>query len=165
MAKTKTASRAAETLRPYVQRALTDPEFREDLAAVAAARGLYGQLAKTKRAGHRQAASCLATDARSRSTCARRSRSSSAAGTLKGKKKKSHKGRNAILLAGVVLGVLYNPWTGQQTRDWILDQVAGDDDLQPLEASTFPTWSIRRTVPRPRTAAADDARTRDGRRA
>jgi hypothetical protein len=45
MAKTKTAV-SAEILRPYVQRALTDPDFREDmLAAVAAARGLYGQLA------------------------------------------------------------------------------------------------------------------------
>ena len=35
-----------------------------------------------------------------------------AAGTLKGKKKKSHKGRNAMLLAGLIAGALYNPWSG-----------------------------------------------------
>jgi hypothetical protein len=25
----------------------------------------------------------------------------------------------------VTLGVLYNPWTGPQTREWIMDRVAG----------------------------------------
>jgi hypothetical protein len=28
-------------------------------------------------------------------------------------------------LTGVTIGVLYNPWTGQATRDWIMDRVAG----------------------------------------
>ena len=56
-----------------------------------------------------------------------------AAGTLKGKKK-SHKGRNAMMLAGLIAGALYNPWTGPQTRDWLMTKVAGDDDLQPLES-------------------------------
>jgi hypothetical protein len=48
MAKTKTSSTlSAETLKPYVQRAMTDPELREDLlAAFVAARGIYGQMAK-----------------------------------------------------------------------------------------------------------------------
>jgi len=48
---------------------------------------------------------------------------------LKGKaKKKGHKTRNrVVLLTGVTLGVLYNPWTGQSTRDWIMEQVAGGD--------------------------------------
>ena len=55
-----------------------------------------------------------------------------AAGTLKGKKK-SHKGRNAMLLAGLIAGALYNPWSGPQTREWLMDKVAGDDDLQPLD--------------------------------
>ena len=27
----------------------------------------------------------------------------------------------------MTLGVLYNPWTGQATRDWIMEQVAGGD--------------------------------------
>jgi uncharacterized membrane protein YjgN (DUF898 family) len=29
----------------------------------------------------------------------------------------------------VTLGVLYNPWTGQSTRDWIMEQIAGSDDV------------------------------------
>ena len=46
---------------------------------------------------------------------------------LKGEtKKRSHKARNrVILLTGVTLGVLYNPWTGPSTREWIMDRVAG----------------------------------------
>ena len=61
-----------------------------------------------------------------------------AAGTLKGKKKKSHKGRNAMLLAGLIAGALYNPWTGPQTREWLMDKIAGDDDLQPLDGFDLP---------------------------
>jgi hypothetical protein len=59
----------------------------------------------------------------------------SAAGTLQGKEKpkKSHKGRKALLLAGIIAGALYNPWTGPQTREKLLDMIAGDDDLQPLD--------------------------------
>ena len=45
---------------------------------------------------------------------------------LQGKKRKSHKTRNrVILLTGVTLGVLYNPWTGDATREWIMERVAG----------------------------------------
>ena len=48
MAKTRTSSAlSTETLKPYVQRAMTDPELREDLlAAFVAARSIYGQMAK-----------------------------------------------------------------------------------------------------------------------
>ena len=63
---------------------------------------------------------------------------SEASDKLKGKaKKKGHKARNrVILLTGVTLGVLYNPWTGQATREWIMDRVAGGDGagLEELEA-------------------------------
>ena len=36
----------------------------------------------------------------------------------------------------MTLGVLYNPWTGQATRDWIMEQVAGGngDGFEELEA-------------------------------
>ena len=42
-----------------------------------------------------------------------------------------------MLLAGLVAGALYNPWSGPQTREWLMDKVAGDDDLQPLESFDF----------------------------
>ena len=32
-----------------------------------------------------------------------------------------------LSLIGVTLGVLYNPWTGQQTRDWIMERIAGEN--------------------------------------
>jgi hypothetical protein len=38
-----------------------------------------------------------------------------------------------LLLAGVIAGALYNPWTGAQTRDKLLEMIAGNDDLSPLE--------------------------------
>ena len=62
---------------------------------------------------------------------------SEASDKLKGKEKKSHRARNRIvLLTGVTLGVLYNPWTGQSTRDWIMEQIAGGDGagIEELEA-------------------------------
>ena len=41
---------------------------------------------------------------------------------------KEHKTRNrVILLTGVTLGVLFNPWTGQATRDWIMTRVSGEN--------------------------------------
>ena len=45
---TKTsATISTDALKPYVQRAMTDPELREDLlAAFVAARSIYGQMAK-----------------------------------------------------------------------------------------------------------------------
>jgi hypothetical protein len=129
-----------ETLKPYLDRALNDKEFRGDLKeAMAAARKLYGPLAKdVKDDGAAKSAARLATDAKVQENLRKALEEfGKAAGTLKGKKKKSHKGRNAMLLAGLVAGALYNPWSGQQTRSWLMDKVAGDDDLQPLEGFDF----------------------------
>ena len=41
-----------------------------------------------------------------------------------------------LLLTGVTLGVLYNPWTGESTREWIMERIAGGDGegLEELEA-------------------------------
>ena len=77
-----------------------------------------------------------------------------AAGSLKGKKKKSHKGRNAMLLAGLIAGALYNPWSGPQTREWLMDKVAGDDDLQPLDGFDLPRLTSSRPSSRRRRTEA-----------
>jgi hypothetical protein len=128
-----------ETLKPYLDRALTDKEFRDDLKeALSAAKKLYGPLAKDARDdGAVKSASRLATDAKVQENLRKALEEfGKAAGTLKGKKK-GHKGRNAMLLAGLIAGALYNPWSGPQTREWLMDKVAGDDDLQPLEEFDF----------------------------
>ena len=125
-----------ETLKPYLDRALNDKEFRGDLKeALVAARKLYGPLVKDARDdGAVKSASRLATDAKVQENLRNALEEfGKAAGTLKGKKK-SHKGRNAMLLAGLIAGALYNPWSGPQTREWLMDKVAGDDDLQPLDS-------------------------------
>ena len=101
MAKTKTnPALSTDALKPYVQRAMTDPELREDLLAdLVAARGIYGQMAKGR--------------------------------GLKGKAEKvSEKDFQKQIQH------LYNPWTGQATRDWIMEQIAGGngDGLEELEA-------------------------------
>ena len=142
MAKKKAAatmSDTIETVKPYLERALNDEEFRNDLKdALAAARELYGPLSKQN--GVSGGARALATDKKAQEQMRRAIDDLlSAKDTLQGKKKKSHKGRNMVLLAGIIAGALYNPWTGPQTREKLLDMIAGQDDLQPLD--TFETMA------------------------
>ena len=139
----KKAARMTDTfdvVKPYLERALRDEEFRNDLKdALGAARELYGPLTKQKKNGVSSSARALATDKKAQEQMRKAIEDlMSAKDTLQGKKrKKGHKGRNMVLLAGIVAGALYNPWTGPQTREKLLDMVAGNDDLQPLE--TFET--------------------------
>ncbi|MGH3127119.1 MAG: hypothetical protein ACRDPX_04295 [Gaiellaceae bacterium] len=137
MAKTKTPALTTDALKPYVQRAMTDPELREDLlAAFVAARSLYGQMAKSR--GVKGKAEKVSEKDFQKQLQFLVADLSEASDKLQGKaKKKGHKARNrVILLTGVTLGVLYNPWTGEQTREWIMDRVAGGDGagLEELEA-------------------------------
>jgi hypothetical protein len=130
-----TVSSTIETLKPYLDRAMTDPDFRDDVKeALDAARKLYGPLAKGN-GGISGRATKLATDEKMQENLRKALEElGNAADTLKGKKKKSHKARKTMILAGVVVGALYNPWTGPQTREWLLDRIAGDSDLEPLES-------------------------------
>jgi hypothetical protein len=138
MAKTKTSSGlSADALKPYVQRAMTDPELREDLlAAFVAARSLYGQMSKGR--GMKGKAGKVSEKDFQKQLQTLVSDLSEASEKLQGKaKKKGHKTRNRVLLlTGVTLGVLYNPWTGEATREWIMERVAGGDGegLEELEA-------------------------------
>jgi len=137
MAKTKTSPTSVDALKPYVQRAMTDPELREDLlAAFVAARGLYGQMAKGR--GVKGKAEKVSEKDFQKDLQRLVDDLSEASDKLQGKaKKKSHKMRNRVLLlTGVVVGALYNPWTGEPTREWIMERIAGGDGegLEELEA-------------------------------
>ena len=127
-----------EMVKPYLERALKDEEFRQDLKdALSAARELYGPLTKSN--GVAAGAKTLATDKKAQEHLRRALDDlSSAANTLQGTKKKNHKGRKMLILAGVIAGALYNPWTGPQTREKIMDMIAGSDDLEPLETYAAP---------------------------
>jgi len=119
-------TQAVDALRPYVKRAMEDPELREDLlAAFVAARGLYGQL--QNRSGVKGKADKISDKDFQKEFQSFVSDVSGAAERMKGAGSE-HKTRNrVILLTGVTLGVLFNPWTGQQTRDWIMNRVAGEN--------------------------------------
>ena len=126
-----------ESLRPYIERALKDDEFRGNVReAVDAARGVYGDLSKAN--GLTKSATKLATDKDVHGNLQRAlAELTDAVERVQGTKGgKRHKKRKALLMAGVVAGAFYNPWTGQSTRDWLLDKIAGEDDLAPLDIDT-----------------------------
>jgi hypothetical protein len=50
-----------------------------------------------------------------------------AANRLQGRKER-HSGRGFLLLTGIVVGLLYNPFTGAETRKWLKEKVFGGGD-------------------------------------
>jgi hypothetical protein len=122
MAKTK--DRVSDA-KPYVQRALQDEALRDDLkSAFAAAREVYDELLGGR--GATRVATRVATDKEIQDNL----RSAiddlrSAANRLQGAG--GHKNRTGtLLLAGIALGILFNPMTGPDTRRWIKDRVFGE---------------------------------------
>src|SRR6476646_3044156 len=118
---------AADNVKPYVQRALHDEKLREDvLSAFATAKELYTELVGGR--GAVTLATRVATDEEVRDKL----RDAiddlrNAADRLQGKK--DHGGRNATLLvAGIALGILFNPVTGPETRKFLKDLIGGSDD-------------------------------------
>ena len=141
----KQAAKLTDTidmLRPYLERAMKDEEFRNDLKdALSAARELYGPISKENGVGG--SARMIATDKKTQEQIRRAIDDLlSAKDTLQGKKRKGKRARKMLLLAGVVAGALYNPWTGAQTREKLLDLIAGDDDLEPLETFDAPAGDV-----------------------
>jgi len=124
MAKAK--DRVAD-VKPYVKRAIQDEELRDNLrSAFATARDIYDELiggrgvtgVANKVAGDKEIQDQLRSaieDLRS------------AANRVQGKEE--HKGRNtSLLLAGIALGILFNPMTGPEARRWLKDKIFGEDE-------------------------------------
>ena len=126
-----------DSLRPSVERALKVDDFRDHvLEALTTARGIYGDLSKERTLG--KSARKLATDKDLQESLRRALEElGDAAGRVqpKGKKGRQKKGKK-MLIAGILVGTLYNPWTGPQTRHWLLEKIAGDDELAPLDIDT-----------------------------
>jgi hypothetical protein len=128
MAKTRDkVTDAAGNVKPYVDRAIHDEELRESVRnAYKSARSIYDELMGNR--GVTGIATRVATDKdiqdELRSTIAELRR---AAERVQGKDE--HTGRNtSLLLIGIVLAVLFNPLTGQQTRKWLSDRMFGGGD-------------------------------------
>lgn len=114
-------------VKPYVQRALQDEELRDNLrSAFDTARDVYAELIG------KRGVTGVATKVASDKEIQDQLRSAiddlrSAAGRIQGNS--GHKGRNGtLLLAGIALGILFNPMTGPETRRWLKDKVFGEEE-------------------------------------
>ena len=138
MAKTKDKLfDSADTVRPYVDRALHDEDLRDNLKeAFDAARHVYGELL-----GNRNLTSTAmraATDKEIQDNLKKAVEElRTAASRMQGKE--DHGARNTmLLLAGITAGILFNPMTGPQTRQWLMEKITGEssDDYSYTPPST-----------------------------
>jgi len=113
---------AADSIKPYVERAMNDERLRSDLLrAFSTARELYAELAH-EGATAVTLASRVATDedirARLRDSIENLRR---AGERLQGRRPRTAGRSSAVLIAGLALGILFNPVTGPETRRFIRD--------------------------------------------
>jgi hypothetical protein len=114
-------------VKPYVQRAIQDEELRDNLrSAFDTARDVYDELIG------KRGVTGVATKVASDKEIQDQLRSAiddlrSAASRIQGNE--GHKGRNSsLLLAGIALGILFNPMTGPETRRWLKDKIFGEEE-------------------------------------
>jgi hypothetical protein len=128
--------------KPYVQRALQDEEVRENVkSAIAAAREIYDELIGARRPS--AVAARVATDKEIQdSVRAVIDDLKEAATRVQGKRE--HSTRNAtLLLTGIVLGILFNPVTGPQTRRWLSDRILGESEGETTSGNGSPPVTER----------------------
>ena len=116
----------ADTMKPYVDRALHDDDLHDNLKeAFKAARDVYAELL-----GNRDLTSTamrVGTDKEIQENLRKAVEElRTAARRVQGKE--DHSARNTmLLLAGITAGILFNPMTGPQTRAWLMAKVTGED--------------------------------------
>jgi gas vesicle protein len=120
----RSAKKAYSDVTPYVRRAVSDDEVRENLReAFYAAKDIYDELFGGR--SRVALAQRVATDSEIHDNLRKISDDLRVAvDRVQGKN--DHHGRNLfLLLTGVVIGVLFNPFSGPQTRKWLKDKVFG----------------------------------------
>ena len=121
------AKTSVSDVRPYVERAIKDEEFRDNLKnAFTAARDVYDELMGPRGVSGKAARVAADQDVRDNLRSAIEELRSAADRIQQGP---SHKGRNFLLVGGIALGILlFNPLTGSDARKWLKDTVLGDED-------------------------------------
>jgi hypothetical protein len=114
-------------VKPYVERAIKDEEFRDNLKnAFVAARDVYDELMGPRGVSGKAARVASDKDMRDNLRSAIEELRSAADRIQRGP---THKGRNLLLVTGIALGILlFNPLTGSDTRKWLKDSVLGEED-------------------------------------
>jgi len=115
---------AADSIKPYVERAMSDEKLRSDIfSAMRTANELYRELMSDREPV--RIATRVATDDDVRDKLREAIDDlRSASDRLKGKS--DHSTRNTVLLlTGITLGLLYNPITGPETRRFIKEMLSG----------------------------------------
>jgi hypothetical protein len=125
---TEKVASVAGTAKPYVDRALKDEELRDHVKqAYAAARLIYDELVAPR--GVVTAAQRVASDQDLQDNFrVAVAELREAAGRLQGQRRERHPGRAMLLLIGVAAGLLFNPFTGPETRRWLKDKLFGNSD-------------------------------------
>ena len=118
----------AGTARPYVERALHDEELRDHVKqAYSAAREIYDELVAPR--GVTNVATRVANDQEIHDNLRTAiGELRQAANRLQGRRE-GHGGRKLLLLVGVIVGLLYNPVTGPETRRWVKKTFFGSDEF------------------------------------
>jgi hypothetical protein len=122
---------AVDSARPYVERLANDEELHDNVKrAYESARRIYDELLGDR--GTTGMAFRVARDKDMQKELRKAVEELRAAGRrVQGKE--AHTGRNAtLLLAGIAIGVLFNPATGPDTRRWLKDKLFGPE--QSLES-------------------------------
>jgi hypothetical protein len=126
---------AAGTAKPIVDRALRDEELRESVKRAAfAARDIYDDLVGPR--GMTGIAHRLATDEDIQDNL-RLAVDELRRAARRVQARETHRARTTfLLLTGITIGILYNPWTGSETRSWLKEQLFGSDEFGYSETPT-----------------------------
>jgi hypothetical protein len=121
----KSLTGAADQMKPYVDRAMNDEKLRREvMRAFSTARELYGELI-ADRDRPITIASRVATDDDVRDKLREAIDDlRSASDRLQGKRERSSARASTLLVAGIALGILFNPVTGAETRRFIKDLIS-----------------------------------------
>ena len=122
----KTRERVSD-VKPYVERAIKDEEFRDNLKnAFFAARGVYDELMGPRGVSGKAVRVASDKDLRDNLRSAIDDLRNAADRIQNGP---SHKGRNVLLVTGIAIRIfLFNPMTGADARRWLKESVFGEED-------------------------------------